>query len=112
MKQIAFGVLACLLAQSAMAQQADDCRSKLRDSLEVLRGRAIARANLGQHADSSPTHFHLVFEDALKAMDDPKHKIDFPDDHRSFIPMVVKGMHDPSCDDYATKTLNAMLNQN
>lgn len=46
------------------------------------------------------------------ALDDPKHKIGFPDDHRYFIPSVVKRMHDRSFDDFATKTLNAMINQN
>jgi hypothetical protein len=104
-------VTGCLLvAQSARAQPADDCRAKLKNALEELKAQATGRVTYGKLGELQPTHFNLVFDDSLKALNDPKHKISFPDDHRYFIPSVVKRMHEPSCDDYATKTLNAMIN--
>jgi hypothetical protein len=48
----------------------------------------------------------------LKALADPKHKIRFPKEQREFTEVVVRHMHDRFCDDYATKTLNAMINHN
>lgn len=86
----------------------DKCRATLKATLEDLEGSATRRATIGQ-ASSIGVEPLLVFEEALKALDDPKHKIKYRDRLRDFADGIVKHMHDPACDDYATKT--AMVGQ-
>lgn len=106
---LAFVSVCWLAAQPAIGQTADEkCRSKLRLALEDLQGDAIRRAAVGKGDVVGPQPA-LVYEDALKALDDPHHKIIYRQRLRDFSDLVVKAMHNPSCDDYAIKTLNALI---